>query len=518
MALPHGVNVTEGALGAPPIELSGVSNIGFIGTAPDATGRFQADNKAYLITSRAEAAGSGVDSLGSMGTLPGALDGVYSQTRARVVFVKIPEYKAADAIAQFTLAETNWVDPGTDAPGDVTATNKASIYLDGNRDGVLRIQATPTTTPTLAAFLALSPGQEITIGGATTDGVYKITGSPMEGANGAVMYVDIRITETTARAGNRTDIEVAAQTEADATASQRTAAIGVAGDLTGVYALLGAQGEIGVKPSIIAASDLDTGTQGSGGTKNALGAALEVVAGRLRAIALIDGPGTTHADAITFAGDYSSDRTYLIDPKVKVLPAGTTTVVNRAASSYVAGLIVKNDKDRSWSASPSNQPLLGVLGTSRPIDYVSGDAASRAQLLNDAGIATIINLEGGYRLWGNETPASGDAASWKFLPVRRTGDVLYQSIQDGNLAAVDKRITKTYFEFVAERVNSLIRTLVNQDDLIDGLCYPAPGLNTEASIEQGQAHFFVRYTPVYPAQSVSFTVTLTADGLASLAA
>ena len=32
----HGVNVTEGALGAPPINLPDVSNIGLVGTAPDA--------------------------------------------------------------------------------------------------------------------------------------------------------------------------------------------------------------------------------------------------------------------------------------------------------------------------------------------------------------------------------------------------------------------------------------------------------------------------------------------------
>ena len=517
MAQPHGVVVTEGALGAPPIELAEVSNIGIIGTAPEATGKFVDNDKAYLITSRAQAPSSGADSLGSEGTLPGALDGIYSQTRARVVFIKVAEYREAAAISSFSIAEANWVDPDTDGPGEVTTANRASLYLDSDGKGILRVQGSTTTTPPRADLLDISAGQVITIAAATTDGVYEVTGKPTEGTtSGSAMYADIPIEQTTEYAGDRQSIAVAAQTAADAESNQRTAAIGVAGDLTGVYAFLSAQGEVGIKPSIICAPDLDTGTRVSS-AKNPLGAALETVAGRIRAIALIDGPGTTHTDALEFADDYGNDRTYLIDPKVRILPAGETDIVDRAASPYVAGLIVKSDKDRGWWNSPSNQPLLNVLGTNRPIDFVMGDDASRAEILNQAGIATIINHDGGYRLWGNETPASGDRVPWKFISVRRTADVLYQSVQDNHLWAVDRGITRTYFSDVAEGVNAFIRDLISQGALIAGRCFQNADLNTEANIALGRAYFNVEYTPVYPAQSVIFQVNLTTDALATLA-
>ena len=404
----HGINVTEGALGAPPINLPDVSNIGLVGTAPDAslTGKFTDAagtavdlNQPFLITSRADA---NATDLGTTGTLPGALDAIFAQTRAKVVFGIVEE-----------------------APIDTTNTT-----------------------------------QEL------------------------------------------------------ADAATAVNALGDIADETGVYALLNAESVVGVRPNLICVPDLDTGS-GDSTTANALGAALNTIAGRLRAIALIAGPNSNHSDATTkFVVQYGGDRTYLIDPYVKV--ADGATIVERDATPFVAGVIVKNDAENGWWRSPSNKLINGVLGTARPIDFVMGDAASRAQLLNDVGVATIVNIGGGYRLWGNETPAEGDRAPWKFLNVRRIADVLYKAIQDNHLWAVDQGITRTYFDAVTQGVNSFIKTLISQQALIAGECFPDADLNTAANIANGEAHFNVRYTPVYPAQTVLFKVDLNTAPLGSI--
>ena len=293
----------------------------------------------------------------------------------------------------------------------------------------------------------------------------------------------------------------------DGEQSTRANAVGDAGEGTGVYSLLNAESVTGVRPNLIMATGLGTGRQ-IGGNKNPIGAALEAAATRLRGIALIAGPNTTHEEAITFAGDYGSDRVYLIDPFVRV--AKGLEIVDQDPTAHIAGLIVRNDAEgqAGWANSPSNELINGILGTSRPIDYVAGDAASRAELLNAAGIATIINIGGGYRLWGGQSPAAADRATWKFINVRRISDVLYKAIQDNHLWAVDRGITPTYFEAVAEGVNALIRTLKNQDALINGVCYPDQDLNSAANIAQGKVFFNVEYTPVFPARTVSFNVTL----------
>jgi phage tail sheath protein FI len=511
MASPHGVVVTEGALGAPPISLPDVSNIGIIGTAPEADvdGKFGENgeinyNQPFLITSRADAAAT---VLGEEGTLPNALDAIFAQTRAKVVFVIVEGFEDGEGYA---AADRSFIAPTSTGPGSVLSGTAASLYLSGD-EGLLRIGGSTTSTPTLAQLLALAIGQEITIEGSTEDGSYTIIGPPVSGTN----HVTIPVREETATdpaiGTNTLGITVVAQ---DGDAKIAAAALGDLTDLTGVHALISAESEVGVRPNLILSPDIDTGS-GNSTTANALGAALNTVAGKIRAIALIAGPNTTHAAAITdFAVQYGGDRTYLVDPYVKV--ADGTNIVNRDATPFIAGVIVKNDAENGWWRSPSNKLINGVLGTARPIDFVMGDAASRAQLMNDVGIATVVNISGGYRLWGNETPASGDRLPWKFLNVRRIADVLYKAIQDNHLWAVDRGITRTYFDAVSQGVNSFIKTLISQEALIAGECFPDGDLNTAANIANGEAHFNVRYTPVYPAQTVSFKVDLDTTPLGSI--
>ena len=244
------------------------------------------------------------------------------------------------------------------------------------------------------------------------------------------------------------------------------------------------------------------------------------MAGLLRAIAIVDGPDTTHAAGATdFVEQYGGARTYLMDPAVKVYDADADAgYVIKSASPFVAGTIVASDVADGWWTSPSNRLIKGILGTSRAVDYVMGSASSRAQLLNDVGVTTIINLDGGHRLWGNETPASGDEVPWKFLNVRRIADVLYKAVQDNHLWAISRGITKNYLSAVSDGVNALIRTLVAKEALQGGICFPDGDLNTPENIANGEVYFNIEYTPTYPAQTINFQVNLVNRYLSALAA
>ena len=177
---------------------------------------------------------------------------------------------------------------------------------------------------------------------------------------------------------------------------------------------------------------------------------------------------------------------------------------------------MKTDADFGWWVVPSNQLFNNVLGTERDIDFEMGSAASRAQLLNDAGIATVVNIGGGYRLWGDHTRATGDRVTWKFLNVRRIADALYDALIDNHLWAVDRNITKNYFSLVSAGVNSLLRDLQSLEAITGGTCYPDPDLNTERNIALGVVNFIVEFTPVYPARTVKFKIELTTSRLANL--
>lgn len=283
-------------------------------------------------------------------------------------------------------------------------------------------------------------------------------------------------------------------------AVEQSSVIGDGAAGTGMQALVGAKSVLGVEPRILIAPEYSH--------VPAVGAALESLADRLRAAVVIDGPNTTDAAAIAAIGNYSSARFYMVDPWVKVWDTITDAEVDRPASARIAGLIVKSDNERGFWWSPSNNAIKGILGTSRPVDFKLGDVNARANLLNENKVATIIN-EGGYRLWGNRT-ATIDPV-WAFLSVRRTADLIQDSLQRAHLWAVDRNITKTYLEDVVEGCNNYLRELTNIGAILGGKCWADPDLNTPDVLQAGKVYIDFDFTPPAPAEHITFRSRLVND-------
>lgn len=298
-------------------------------------------------------------------------------------------------------------------------------------------------------------------------------------------------------------VRVAEGNDNAATISNIIGGVSAGGAYSGVKVFLGAESILGVQPRILIAP---------GFTKTAgVLTELVTVANRLRAVIVADGPSTTDAAALSYATASGSDRVYLVDPSVKVLASGVETL--EPASARVAGLIAKSDNDRGFWWSPSNQEILGIVGTERPIDFVLGDAAARANLLNAGNVATIIR-QNGFRLWGNRTLSSDP--KWAFLSVRRTADLINDSILRAHLWAVDRNITRTYLSDVADSVNAYLKSLQAQGAIIGGECVPSADLNTPANISAGKVFFDVKFTAPYPAEHITFRSALVNDYLSEI--
>lgn len=282
------------------------------------------------------------------------------------------------------------------------------------------------------------------------------------------------------------------------------------GEYEGAHALVGAESRLGFSPRILLAPGFTH--QRSTGNANPVVAELISIAERLRAVIIVDGPNTTDADAIAAAGDFGSSRVYLVDPWVKKLDSTGATIVS-PASPVVAGLIAKSDNDRGFWWSPSNQNINGIIGTGRSVDFSLGDANARANLLNESKVATIIRQDG-FRLWGNRSLASD--AKWQFLSVRRTADIINDSLLRAHLWAVDRNITKTYIEDVTESVNAYLRQLTVIGAIIGGRCWADPVLNTPDQIAQGKVTFDFDFGPAYPSEHVTFRSRLNNDYLTEI--
>lgn len=285
---------------------------------------------------------------------------------------------------------------------------------------------------------------------------------------------------------------------------------GTTGEYKGVHALLAANSELGVTPRILIAPGFTHDMPS--GNANPVVSELLGIAENLRAVIIADLPNTNDADAIDYVGDFGSARVYPIYPWVKVLDS-LGAIVEEPASARVAGLIVKSDNERGFWWSPSNLVINGIVGISKPIDFVLGDVNSKANYLNENNIATIIQ-ESGFRLWGNRT-LSADP-KWAFLQARRTADMINDSLLKAHLWAVDRNITKTYIEDVLEGVNNYLRHLKSIGAIIGGTAFADPELNTPDQIAQGKVSFDFDFTPPYPAEHITFRSKMTDDYLSEI--
>lgn len=268
---------------------------------------------------------------------------------------------------------------------------------------------------------------------------------------------------------------------------------------TGAWALLTAGNVTGQIPRILAAPGFSKPSDPA--MINPVVTALLAVAARQRGVVIADGPNTTEANAITYAGNFGQDRLYLVDPAVTVYDSTSAAYVTRPASGYVCGVLSRMDNEKGFWWSPSNQILEGVTGTARPITFAISSTETEANRLNEANVATVIR-ESGFRLWGNHSTASDPL--WTFLPVRRTADMIYESIEQGMLWAMDRPFSQQLLLDLRDSVQAYLDTLIARGAILGGKVWLDPELNTETTLKAGKLYLDFDIEPPAPLEHLTF--------------
>jgi len=290
------------------------------------------------------------------------------------------------------------------------------------------------------------------------------------------------------------------------------------GQRSGLKLLADAYNLFGFFPKILLAPGFST--------NNAVSAELIAQAQQLNGIAYIDAPiGTTPAQALAGRGPAgsinfatSSERVRLCYPHVQVYDAATDAIKLQPLSIRAAGLRARIDDERGYWWSSSNNELVGVLGLERNLTARVDDPYSEVNLLNESGITTVFNSFGsGFRLWGNRTAAWPTVTHMKnFENVRRTKDIVDESIRYSSLQFVDRPITDALIESIVETVNMFLRKLIGDGALIGGECWYDPARNPQTQIELGQLLFNYKLTPPPPMERGTFETEITGEYLANL--
>lgn len=272
--------------------------------------------------------------------------------------------------------------------------------------------------------------------------------------------------------------------------------------------------------------------------------ALLAMANTIRAIAFVDSPPQTSVStaianrgAVGNAFNLASDRLVLCFPQqliqdFAVVPTGITispqgivqytygsSTIESPYSQWVAGATSAKDLTNGFWFSPSNTGIVGILGPDVTLYMSAYDPNSDTNNLNASGILTVFNGFGtGLRAWGNRAssfPAS--TAVTTFIAVRRTLDVVEQSIQYSSLPFVDQPITNGLINSILQSVNGFINSLIQQGALLPGsqVTYN-PADNPVQNLQQGQLVFEVSVMPPPPAEEITYNFFVNTSLLSSL--
>ncbi|KWD09682.1 phage tail protein [Burkholderia ubonensis] len=466
----HGVETIEKETGSRPVKVVKSAVIGLIGTAP-----IGPVNKPVQSLSDRDAAQFGPQLTGF--TIPQALDAVYDYGTGTVIVINVLDPAVHKSNAP---SEPITFDPAT-GRAKLAHPAAANLVLKNDSGGATYAEGTDYGVDLVSGVITRMKAGTIPAGAV---------------AKATYDYAD----------------------PTKVTAADIIGAVNAAGIRTGMKALKDTYNLYGYLAKILIAPAYCT--------QNSVAVELEAMAGQIGAIAYIDAPiGTTFAQVLAGRGpagtinfNTSSDRVRLCYPHVKVYDADTNAERLEPLSSRAAGLRARVDLDKGYWWSSSNQQLVGVTGVERPLSAMIDDPQSEVNLLNEQGITTVFNSYGsGLRLWGNRTAAWPTVTHMRnFENVRRTGDVINESLRYFSQQFIDVPIDQAVIDSLVESVNGFGRKLIGDGALLGFKGWFNPARNPKEELSAGHLLISYKYTVPPPLERLTYETEITSEYLLTL--
>lgn len=467
----HGVRTLERETGPRPIQQQPVAVAGLIGTAP-----IGPVNKLTIVSNDIQAAQFGSKDLPGF-TIPQALDAIFDHGAGRVLVINVLDPENEDHIESVT-----------------------------NENVVFHAVTGRATLGNTAIFdLVLTDGAEATY---VLDEDYAII-DPGEGIIQALPGGDIAFGSTKKATYNHLD-------PTNVLAADIIGGVDIAGQRSGIQAMQDAMALFRYKPKILLAPGFST--------QNSVRAELDIMAKKLRGFSVVSAPiGTTPQQAIEGRGpagsinfNTSSENQLLTYPYLKAHDAATNTDRLEPYCQRFVGVWLRSIVLRGFHFSPSNQEILGITGSERPISFDPSDTNCEANQLNAAGIITVANRDG-MKTWGNRSAAWPSVTHPRnFISVRLTSYVIYDAIEMASLQFSDLPIDDAFIDSVVESCNRYLRGLKKTGAIIGGRVWYDPTKNDPTQIAAGRIKFCYDFMPPTPAELIEYEAVIDINYLATL--
>lgn len=277
------------------------------------------------------------------------------------------------------------------------------------------------------------------------------------------------------------------------------------GNYTGLKALLTAEAVTGVKPRILGVPGLDS---------LEVATALAPICQKLRAFGYISAWNCqTLSEAMLYRKHFSQRELMVIWPDFLAWDTTANTTETAWATARALGLRAKIDQDTGWHKTLSNVGVNGVTGVSASVSWDLQEQATDANLLNQAGVTTLIRNDG-FKFWGNRT--CSDDPLFVFENYTRTAQVLADTMAEAHAWAMDKPITPTLIRDIVSGINAKFRELKTNGYIVDGSCWYDPESNDASTLKAGKLYIDYDYTPVPPLENLTLRQRITDTYLADL--
>jgi len=289
-------------------------------------------------------------------------------------------------------------------------------------------------------------------------------------------------------------------TDEDKAADQTSKVVGdyVGGERTGIQALLTAEQQLGVKPRILGAPNLDS---------KPVAEALTAVAEQLRAMAYVYAHEAEDVSAaMAYRQGFGKRETMVVWPNFTRWSTSANAVKEVPAVAFAMGLRAAIDQTQGWHKSLSNVPVNGPTGIAKDVFFDLQNPASDATLLNEGGVTTLIRKQG-FRFWGNRTCSTQEVFS--FETATRTAHVLADTMAEGHFEFIDKPMTPKLAKDIVEGINARFRSLKAGGYILDGRAWLDWEVNTTETLKSGKMTIDYDYTPVPPLEDLEFIQRIT---------
>jgi phage tail sheath protein FI len=266
--------------------------------------------------------------------------------------------------------------------------------------------------------------------------------------------------------------------------------------LRGISALSASKSVTTYQPRILIASGFSE--------DDAVSKALEAQAGKLRAVTYIDcASGATLQEVVQRRQSFGG-RVEMLRPRPQVSNAAGQ-LVYRPYSALAAGLRARIDYEKGWWWSKSNQDVYNIMGLEQIDEFILGDENCDANLLNMQEVSTIIRRSG-FKHWGNRL--CNTDPQLRFESVRRTADVIEDSIQETLLEYVDRPLDRENADDIIGTINAYMRQLVGLGAIFGGRAWLDEELNTAESLASGVLYINYDFGPKSPTERITLRVRI----------